>query len=591
MSWLNPAASLWLLLVPVLVLLYMLRPRSLRKQVSSLRLWQRLPQVDRPRARLRRPPLSLLLLMQALLLLAGAFALMQPAFTAPAGQQLTIIVDASGSMQTASGTSTRFEQAKSEAARIASNMRPQDHATLLRAGANLTTACSACDRAALERAVSDLRAGAGRSDLAAALAVASGLAGQAGNGTVDTDLISDGAFSTLESAVLPAPLHFVQVGSGAANVGITALSARRPPNGTSGYTALARVDNMQPNDISLEVRALADTVPMQTRQVALPAWGKADINWQVPAGTQKLTVSIEPHDALAADDRAVLFLPSEGKHKVAIRSGEPGLYLRALAGIAGLEPITGTESNITEAVFTIVEGAVPDPLPPGSLLLVNPTGTFITTTGELENATVAGVSEHPLLAGVDLRSLLVQKGTRVQSSWLAPVVQSDTGPLLLAGERDGRRVAVLTFDPRESNLPKLAAFPLLMANMVDWLYPLAGAEALRPGEPAYLSPGSVVAGPDGRTVTVGATGVYADTDAQGIYTVSAPGKPGSTFAVNMTDRQESGDGLRPHPELERPAEARVVLMDKQEYWSPLAALALVLVGAEWLFYCWKRGSA
>src|SRR5215210_1108936 len=112
MSWLNPAATWWLLLVPALVAMYMLRPRAQRKPVPSLRLWQNLPLVERPRARLRRPPLSLLLLLQALLLLAGAIALIQPAFSSPASRHTVIIMDASGSMQAQNGPSSRFEQAK-----------------------------------------------------------------------------------------------------------------------------------------------------------------------------------------------------------------------------------------------------------------------------------------------------------------------------------------------------------------------------------------------------------------------------------------------------------------------------------------------
>ena len=32
------------------------------------------------------------------------------------------------------------------------------------------------------------------------------------------------------------------------------------------------------------------------------------------------------------------------------------------------------------------------------------------------------------------------------------------------------------------------------------------------------------------------------------------------------------------------------LVSRQEIWAPLAALALLLVGAEWLIYGWKRGS-
>ncbi|HEY0071218.1 MAG TPA: BatA and WFA domain-containing protein, partial [Chloroflexia bacterium] len=112
MNLLNPSAAWWFLLVPALIALYMLRPRARRKPVSSLRLWRELPQVERPTPRLRRPPLSWLLLLQVLLLAAGAFALMQPALWAPAARHTVVLLDMSGSMQTVDGSSTRFEQAR-----------------------------------------------------------------------------------------------------------------------------------------------------------------------------------------------------------------------------------------------------------------------------------------------------------------------------------------------------------------------------------------------------------------------------------------------------------------------------------------------
>ena len=80
-----------------------------------------------------------------------------------------------------------------------------------------------------------------------------------------------------------------------------------------------------------------------------------------------------------------------------------------------------------------------------------------------------------------------------------------------AVDGDGRRVAVLAFDPQDSNLPKLAAFPLLMANLVYWLDPVDSAAALRPGDTVYLAPGSRVTPPGGASLTVGAAGVLAVT--------------------------------------------------------------------------------
>ncbi|MFL5734835.1 MAG: vWA domain-containing protein, partial [Chloroflexia bacterium] len=426
MSWLEPGAALWLLLVPALIALYMLRPRARQRPVSSLRLWQKLPQVERPRARLRRPPLSLLLLLQVLLLGAGATALARPAFDAPAGRHLVLVLDASGSMQTVDGGSTRFEQAKGEVKRIA-GARSQDRVTLIRAGSQVTTECSMCDREQIESRLADMGPGAGRADWAAALGVASGLASlrqtmDDGRQTIGANepvstppssivhspssdsqtntevyVVTDGAFEAVQAEALPATLHFVQVGSTGNNRAITALSARQPPNGSPGYAVYARVDNMG-EYASVEVSALADTVPLPTHRVELPAGGHADLTWKLPAGTAKLTVSITPRDALAADDQAVLFLPLDGQYKVTITSDQADLYSRALAGIPGLDPAgevisTGKLTSTAETAFTIIDGRLPEVMPAGSLLLINPlpkVGEAQLGSGDLALGTAGG---------------------------------------------------------------------------------------------------------------------------------------------------------------------------------------------------------
>src|SRR5207244_9531 len=102
-------------------------------------------------------------------------ALMRPAYTAPAPRHMVIIVDASGSMLTADGGASRFEHARSEARKLASAMHSEDRATLLRAGASVTTTCSACKRSDLEHALSAIRPGAARADISQALSVAAGL--------------------------------------------------------------------------------------------------------------------------------------------------------------------------------------------------------------------------------------------------------------------------------------------------------------------------------------------------------------------------------------------------------------------------------
>jgi hypothetical protein len=600
MSWLSPGAAWWLLLLPALLALYLFRPRSLRKPVPSLRLWEKLPQVDRPRARLRRPPLSLLLLLQLLLLAAGAAALIRPAIEAPVGQQVVILLDASGSMTAASGNSTRFEQAKAEAHKVASQIRPQDRVTLVRVGSSVTTACANCERTDLERAISSMKAGAGQADMAAALSLASGLSAGAPDGNVQTYIISDGGFPQDSNSKFKIQnSKFIQVGEQVSNRAVTVLSARRPPDGRPGYVAYARVDNSGPSEASIQVTALADTVPLPARTVTLPPGGHADFTWQLPAGTARFTVSLDGRDAIGADDQAVIFLPAEGQYKVSIIVPQPDLYRRVVSGIPGLEPVVVTTSNpnpASGAVLSIIEGRAPDPLPPGSLLLVNPTGGLFTAKGELEGIRpIAGGSSHPVMSGLDLSPLLVQTAREIETpAWLEPIAWSDAGtPLIVAGEHEGKRVAALLFDPDDSNLPKLAAFPLLMANMVDWLFPLASAGAIAPGDPIYLAPGSTLTTPGGQQLQVGPSGVFNETEEAGVYQLTDSASQQVQFSVNMASLAESTTAPAPHPELINPpsetASGANPKSENSEIWSSLAGIALFLVGGEWLYYCWKRG--
>lgn len=609
MSLLNWMGALWLGLVPALILVYMFRPRRKRTVVPSLRLWRTLPSVERSTSQLRRPPFSLLLILQAILLAAGALALAQPAFTAPAGGHRVIAVDASGSMLALDGPNTRFEAALDEARSAVDNMTIDDRAILLRVGANVTTACGDCTREEFLAALDAMQPGAGRADLENMLGVAAGLARRAGEGSIlPLTIISDGQFDTLNlDALPPMSVQFVQVGDeDAPNVSVVALSARRPPDGRAGWIAYARIENGSGRAANLTVQALADTVPLPERTESLPPGGSVGLTWQVPARTVRFTVSVTPGDSLPADNNAVIFLPSESQHRVAIVSAQPDLYRRALSVIDGVAPVTATAGTANGFAFSVIEGAPTAPLTPGGLFLINtaventassPEGSTYAVKLVGRSADVRPIvldADHPLLVGLDLSALLVAEANQVEApEWLETLVDSPSGPLLLAGEQDGRRVVMLTFDPRKSNLPKLAAFPLLVANVTDWLYPLAGTQSVTPGEPLRLASGAQVITPGGSTVDTGLSGLFFNTDEAGIYRVTmADARQGEQqFAVNVADTGQLTGPIEPsHPELNSPLESTGGEMKNTEFWLPLAGLALVLLVGEWLVYCWKRGS-
>ena len=78
--------------------------------------------------------------------------------------------------------------------------------------------------------------------------------------------------------------------------------------------------------------------------------------------------------------------------------------------------------------------------------------------------------DHPLLAHVSLADLNVSQARRLVPAAGDQVVVSALGaPLLIARDRPNLRVVALAFDPRQSDLPLRPAFPLLLANAIDWL--------------------------------------------------------------------------------------------------------------------------
>src|SRR4051812_37933405 len=116
MSLLFPLGLLALLLLPIIVVLHLLRERQRRGAGPSLMHWQFVPR--RPAGeRIRRLPLTLLLLLH--LLVAGllGLALARPQLAGALGgaRQVAIVLDTSTSMAAREGGATRFEQAQERA--------------------------------------------------------------------------------------------------------------------------------------------------------------------------------------------------------------------------------------------------------------------------------------------------------------------------------------------------------------------------------------------------------------------------------------------------------------------------------------------
>jgi len=629
MNLLNAPALLFALIAIPIVLLYLLRLRRREQIVSSTLLWRQ-ALLDREAntlwQRLRR---NLLLLLQLITLAFLVFALSRPYVEAPGGisGRHIVLLDASASMMATDAPPSRFEAAKAKAREMIDQLGPGDALSIIlvdHAPRALTAATD--NKAELLNALDAAQPSLHAANWSAAIALAQATAGS--ESPIIT-VISDGAgggrgagpangLPASPLSLLPDTARFVPIGTSGDNLAITNLSLRRT---LQGLAALVRVENMgsQPREALVSLRvdgALADA-----RTLIVPA--RQSVAWTVNgldlrASAIQATLQAGAGNALAIDDTAYA-VNTVREMRRALLLSRGNLFLeQALLALPELEVTRAmTPPVLPDAGLLVAAGrdfgfdlfildSLSMTLPPEANALYVGAAAPFTVTGQFSNTDYVRAEAHPIMDAVDWRGVNIQSAALLDApAWLKPVVQTQGGPALYAGQRNespsagplaAGRIVVIPFDLRRSDLPLQIAFPVLIANTVEWLAPAQGASipaSIRPGEAVALPPNSRVQLPDGSVVTVGERG-FADTDQPGIYQALVSGARApirSDFAVNFINPAESN--IAPNLQAlagrteSAPATAPETATTQREIWPWLAALALVVLLAEWWIY--QRG--
>jgi hypothetical protein len=533
----NPGALWGLLLIPLILLLYILRTERRRLPWSNVRLWRGLGEELEARRNWRLPRWSLLLALQLAFVAAGVLALAGPTLLRPTdGDHLILVLDASASMGSTDVAPSRFAAGQGLALGQLARLGPGDRATVIRAGAEARTLALAEDPSLARAAVEGAAVGQAPGDLRTALLLA-GAAAVVPAGSPRVVVLTDGAFANtgagarggwpVAAGELTAPVEYLSVGRTGGNVAVTALALRRPPNGgpTAGY---ARVTNLGNAPASVPARLLADGLPQQNRRLDLAAGASEELTFGLPPGTRAVAVQLDGADLLAADNRAEARAPASGDRAVTLVSARPDLLARALRALPGVRVTTVAPDDYASAALAplvVFDGFVPRSLPAADVIVVNPRPGGALEVGD-EVAAPSPLSYdrgHPLLDSIDPAALQISQIFRLRApAWATPVLWTPDGAALLEGINGGRRVVIMAFDPRASNLPRLRAFPLLLANALDRLGWGEREGTVAAGQAVRLPPnagGQVVDGPAGsETVPAGAL-AFADTERVGRYAV------------------------------------------------------------------------
>jgi hypothetical protein len=452
-------------------------------------------------------------------------------------------------------------------------------------------------------------------------------------------VLSDGKVDLPQRLAIKGMLRYIPFGLSAENQAISLFSLQ---TGQGTQTAFIQVKNYGNSPASCRLSVYTDEQLFTVIDLTnIPPGGeKSAIADGIASEATIVRASIENKDAFALDNQAYAIRAASQPAPVTLVTQGNRFIRTALSLLPGVQlteqvqetatpdgsptptanPTSPTPSptlpagGSTPASLYIYDNTTPDVVPPaGSLLFIAPPRSteFFTTTGLIENPVLRPVDmTDPLLQNLSLTGINILDAVQIPlPAWATPVAAGDlpegNTPLIFRGTVNGRRIAVIAFDFRHSDLPLQVAFPVLWANLVEWLAPGASSaipEQVAPGENiSFVVPQDVtsasVTGPDGVAIPIQTANnhfVIHDTTALGVYTIhmqgqaaGSSGEKQAAFAVNLFSPQESEieprDNLPGVEAVDNPtglATNRAV----REWWRIPALAALGALIGEWLVY-------
>ena len=610
MSLLSPLALLFGLLAGPIVLMYMLRLRRPAVRVSSTLLWQQLARDREANAPWQKLKRNLLLILQLLILAALALALARPYLRVPSvvNTSVVVLLDASASMQASDVSPTRFAIAQQEVEQIINSLG-SNQMTLIQVGRTPQVLASATnDKTRLREALAAAQPDNTTADWTAAFALALGAV--QGYQEAQVVILSDGG---LPSGLppLPAASTYIPIGTSGENLALTALATRPTAAGIQLFASVANHGRI-PQQVLLSLTI--DGVLYDAQQVDVPAGGQTSRTWDLAdeAAVIQASLSNAQFDYLPLDDTATTVHEGGIRNRALIVTEGNRFLEQIFAVLPGLEPfIAAPDSPLLQPTaepfdLYVFDGVpLPNPLPAADLLLINPSQSELVNvtgvvTGTAQTAAIR-LTNSPLLQFVDWGNIAILQMKQVEAPWAQTLVQAEGGPLVLAGERAGQRIAILSFKLQDSDLPLQITFPILMANLTSWLNPgkaFSAPEGMRPHEVVTIIPSATATAvrillPDGTTweEELGeAELLFNQTGQLGRYDLflmeGDVAQPAGSFAVNLFAAEESaiapqenifvGAGDVPTPSQEN--------VGQWEFWPWLAAVAFLILLLEWWVY-------
>ena len=508
MSWLGffSLGSAWLalLLVP-LVLVYFLKLRRPRQQISSLALWYQVINDQRVNSPFQKFKRNLLLLLQILVLACLVLAAMQPFLPRASvrAQYQPVLIDCSASMGALDvpGGERRLDVAKKQVLTLIDNLLPDQRVALIAFHSTARRLTDFTDnKTILKDALAKLDVVPVPSQTVDALRMTQALAH-----TVPIErvlMVTDGNVPSDADFELPFDLVYEQIPAGGPNMGITVFNARR--SGLDQWEVFVGVEGSgTASQASGKLELFRDGVSVGSEPVLLvPGRTKRVVFRLESANAASLEARLMPDgfDSLDSDNTAYLQLPKSRPLSVFIPSTLTS-FRRAFHVQKGIELADEGAGSAGSSFDVVVSDRLDDvKIDSGVALYVGFVPKDLAKLVSVGKGTIDVVDwerSSPLFAHVTLSEVTgveqprSAEGVRdgdFEKQGYAVLASGRTGPLMLERRVGVRLEYYLLFHPDRSTLPFRVGFPILAANLLEIGRLQAGLAEVRGSRTGVLPP-------------------------------------------------------------------------------------------------------
>jgi Ca-activated chloride channel family protein len=551
MTFYSPKAFIFLLVIPAIIVLYLLKQKHLEHTVSSIYLWREVIrdiEANAPWQRLKR---NILMILEIAAVVFLVFALSNPFLDEAGGkpQSVVVAIDTSMSMQAADIKPSRFDAAKKKASEYISSLKPGTVVTLVSIGTDTFIEENiSSDKSRLLKKLSDIKVTNGRADYDDAVNLISSILRQ--NPDTRVALFTDEAFT-----ISGAKPDFFLMNGGGDNYAVTLLSHTRTQN---GITALSRIANYGSQDAVIPLSLYVDGRVFDAKNADVKKGETKSIYWaDIPEDALTVELRIDAKDSLDADNAAWNAVNPSRIAKILL-AGKKNIFIEKILSLTGcLEFYKSSSEDIGEMKgydLYIFNGELPESLPEdGNIMIFDPKPNEYFEIGEeikLPNLRKPG---HEFFKHVDNFPFVIGKTKILEMPlWAKEVISADEGVVAFSGQPDRRKFAVFGFDLNYSDFPLTEAFPIVMTEALGWLLPqhIENVENALPGQSIEfnLDPKvekARVIAPSGRILEIAPpfpVKVFSETDEIGIYTLEQKGEGVDMyyyFCINAPAGEES----------------------------------------------------